>query len=583
MDEIVLITSMANLVILAAFLSIVMHKIKFPPLIGFLMAGIIIANFVHLPEDSEEVVEILSNLGLIMLMFSIGMEIDIRKLRTQGRFALIVACVQLPLMVVGGVVAGMLMGYDMLQSICLGCIISGSSTAVVLAVLKSQGKLGKEDIDTIILVVIMEDIGQVIMLSILTPMLSGSEMNPDALITLILQIAIFMVACFTLGLKIVPKVIDWFYKRSNDELISLLCIGALFILSWAATKMGLSVAIGAFLMGVIVAMSRPKDAVEHFVDPLKSLFMAMFFISVGMEVALSSLVDNILPIIIIFLVFALCKTATVYLGYWIGNGNMRVGLVSAMGLCAMGEFAFIIAKQALDYGVVDQSYYSAVIGAALISMVLLPVTTKYSDKIYDLGNEKSPQFLKNIVARCNNFRDEIYAALETLSMGTKSMFKKSMTNVYGLIFIIIAIQLIFYFIDTPLVEWMNKTFVNVDQRILWMCLVGINFLAQAYPCTKLMSSIRLMLHILAFGKENMNSDPRTKRIVKRHESINPLLMGGSLAILVIILTPEEMTTPTHIAGMAAIMIGLLIYQGWKIHTQRMGAPLPNIEDAEKEE
>ncbi len=116
-----------------------------------------------------------------------------------------------------------------------------------------------------------------------------------------------MVACFTIGLKLVPRIINWFQARATDELISLICMGGLFALSLAASKMGLSVAIGAFLMGIMVAASKAHHTVESYVDPLKSLFMAMFFISVGMEVQLGSLSDNIILIVIIFVVFALCK------------------------------------------------------------------------------------------------------------------------------------------------------------------------------------------------------------------------------------------------------------------------------------
>ncbi|MBO6084340.1 MAG: cation:proton antiporter, partial [Candidatus Methanomethylophilaceae archaeon] len=115
MDEVVLIASMATLVLLAAFLSIVMSRLKFPPLIGFLAAGIIIANYLNIDESGMNVVEVFSELGLIMLMFSIGMEIDLRKLKKQGRFAIVVALVQLPLMVIGGVLAGTFLGFDMLQ------------------------------------------------------------------------------------------------------------------------------------------------------------------------------------------------------------------------------------------------------------------------------------------------------------------------------------------------------------------------------------------------------------------------------------------------------------------------------------
>ena len=190
MEETVLVASMATLVLLAAFLSIVMSRLKFPPLIGFLTAGILIANYLPLGEETMGVVEVFSEIGLIMLMFSIGMEIDLRKLKKQGRFAIVVALVQLPLMVLGGVLAGHFLGFDTVQSIALGCIISGSSTAVVMAVLNNQGTLDKESIETLVLITIMEDIGQVIMLSMLTPMLGGSEMSGDDLAILIIQIAV---------------------------------------------------------------------------------------------------------------------------------------------------------------------------------------------------------------------------------------------------------------------------------------------------------------------------------------------------------------------------------------------------------
>ena len=146
-------------------MSIALSKLRLPSLVGFLVAGIIINNYIDLPSEAEEVVSIFSNLGLIMLMFSIGMEIDVRKLKSQGKFAVIVAAVQLPLIVIGGVVVGTMLGFNMLQSITLGCVISGSSTAVVMAILKANGKLSTEDLESLVLIVIMEDIGQVIMLS----------------------------------------------------------------------------------------------------------------------------------------------------------------------------------------------------------------------------------------------------------------------------------------------------------------------------------------------------------------------------------------------------------------------------------
>ncbi len=581
MEEIYVVSTMSVLVLLSAFCSIVLGKLKFPALIGFILAGIIIVNFLHETEEMYIVSNVLSNLGLIMLMFSIGMEIDIRKLKNQGKFAIIVAAVQLPLMVLGGVVAGLLLGFTMLQCITLGCIISGSSTAVVMAVLKSQGQLDNEHIELLVLITIMEDIGQVIMLSLLTPMLGGSSMSMNSLIILILGITVFMIACFTLGLYIVPRVIDWFYERTNDELISLLCIGAAFTLAWAAYGMGLSVAIGAFLAGVFVGTTRPKHAVEHFVGPLKSLFMAMFFISVGMEVTLNSLVNNLPLIMIIFAVFAVCKFSTVYLGYWVGNGDSKNGFISAMALCAMGEFAFIIAKEALNHQVVNEAFYSSVIGAALVSMIVLPLLTRHSEAAFDILDAKTPNFLRKTVAGLSRRRDNLYRMLDSLSTSAKNAFTKGLANIYFIILIIAFIEILFYYAYDPLCQWMveNLGYDDITWRIV---LLLLNLACLLTPCDKLVAYLRLTLYVINEGKKNIEVLPKQlshlKDGIKFHEVMSPLIIGAIVAIFLVVVVPNGIESIILLNISVALISLLLIYQIWKFKSGRKGPAPPQLDE-----
>jgi len=582
MEEVALISLMAVLVLLSAFCSIVLGKLKIPSLIGFLVAGIIIANTMTLSADAHTVIEVFSNLGLILLMFSIGMEIDVRKLKSQGRFAVVVAAIQLPLMVVGGMVAGTILGYNSLQSLALGCIISGSSTAVVMAVLKSQGKLKTEDIETLVLVVIMEDIGQVIMLSMLTPMLNGSEMSMDELTVLIIKIAIFMVACFTVGLYVVPRVIDYFYKKANDELISLLCIGAAFTLAWAASGMGLSVAIGAFLAGVFVGMSRPHHAVEHFVEPLKSVFMAMFFISVGMEVAIGSLVANIIPILVIFATFVICKIVTVYFGWWVGNGDSRTGFLAAVSLCAIGEFAFIIAKEALDCGVVDEAFYSSVIGASLISMLALPLLSKYSDRAFDGMMAKCPGFLKRFFAKVSEGRNGIYSDLGAVSSRTRGVFTRGLSTVYFCLFLVIIIEIVFIEIYGPVSEWATARFTFFDNTEWRLVILVANFFALLTPCIGLTRNIRTVTYILAVGKQKESNTAKDPDKVRYYEVMNPIIVAGGVDILIILIMPNGIDAILHFAVFAVILVAITLHQLWKIKSGRKGL-LPDIKDDEPAE
>ena len=250
MEEMALLTSLAVFTLLAAACSILFNKIRLPPLIGYIVAGIIVANVWTITTDSQEIVDILSDIGLVMLMFCIGLEINLRKIRKQGIFAIGIVIIQLPIMMVGGILAGMLLGFDMVQCICLGAIISGSSTAVVLAVLKSQKELDNDHKETLVLVLIMEDIGQVIILSMITPIMASNDPSVDinSLIVMIVSIIVFMAVSILVGLRLIPRMINWVSDNVSDEILTVFSVGLAFGMALLSIYIGLSMAIGAFLM-----------------------------------------------------------------------------------------------------------------------------------------------------------------------------------------------------------------------------------------------------------------------------------------------------------------------------------------------
>jgi len=560
MEEEVLIMIMATLIVLAAFISIILSKIKLPSLVGFLVAGILIANYMDLPKGTEEVVTTFSNLGLIMLMFAIGLEIDMGRLRTQGKFAVLIAIIQIPVMLFSGIIAGSFLGYNSVQSITLGAILSGASTAVVLAVLKSNEVLDKGKMEILILVMIIEDISQVIMISILTPMMKGEDLSTDGMITLIISIVLFMVLCFTLGLKIVPKILNWFYERTNDELISLLCIGILFVFALLAQSIGLSVAIGAFLTGVMVGMSKPKHVVEQFVDPLKTLFMAMFFISVGMEVSIDSLSQNIPTILMFYGIFAVCMFIAVNTGYWVANGDTRNGWVSAMAMCTMGEFAFIISKQALDYGVFDQSFYSSIIGAAIVSMIVLPVLVRTSEKTYNVANRICPGPLRKLGAFATKQRDLLYHGLAVISYKSKDNFSKGLTNAFFLVILIVIIEITFFCLYDPLSAWLTDNYGmgNYDWRVV---ILFANVIILLEPCRRLAKFLRFALYIMEKGRDHLESMSHSKpKAPIVYEYFSTLTVGAMMTMAITIIVPNGMDSLIHVIVLLAVLAGTIVFQ-----------------------
>ena len=575
MEEETLITIMATLIVLASFISIALSKLKLPSLVGFLVAGIIIANYVDMPEGSEDVISTFSNLGLIMLMFAIGMEIDLKKMKTQGKFAVLIAIVQIPTMLFVGMIAGSAMGFGSVQAITFGAILSGASTAVVLAVLKTNNVLDQSKMDILVLVMIIEDISQVIMISVLTPMMKGDSMSTDALIVLIINIVIFMLLCFTLGLKIVPRILDWVYERTNDELISLLCVGILFVFALLANLSGLSVAIGAFLCGVMVGMSRPKHIVEHYIEPLKSLFMAMFFISVGMEVSVDSLADNIPMIIAIYLLFASFMFIAVNIGYWVANGNPLAGWISAASMCTMGEFAFIISKQALDYNLFDQSLYSSIVGAAIVSMFLLPFLVGSAEKTYNAIGKVCPGPLKNAAGFLTTERDLMYRGLTFASRRSKERFRKALTNAMFLMLIIVVIECVFFFAYDPVSEWLTNNFGS-DVHTWKLIILFINIVVLLDPCMRLARFLRFTFYFVEKGKKQLSAWNRDEDLPPNFfENFSSLAVGAALTIVIVILVPNGIDNFTHIILLLVALVLVVLLQ---IHKYKSG--VPNAADAD---
>lgn len=557
MDEVVMLTALALFTLLAAVCSIVFNKLKLPPLIGYIVAGIVMVNVLFLYQDQatieteEEIISLLKDMGLVMLMFCIGLEINIKKIRKQGSFAILVAVIQLPLMVLGGFIAGTFLGFDMTQSIVLGAIISGSSTAVVMAVLKSQNRLDREHIEMLVLITIMEDIGQVIILSMITPLMAnhalgaagGMELND--IIVLIVKILAFMIISIVVGLKVVPRIINWISDNVSDEILTITSVGLAFGMALLATYSGLSMAIGAFLMGMMVASSRKAKEINTRIEPMRDLFMAIFFISIGAEVfPASMLLDNISTILIFYVLFFVLKSATVFLAYWIGNESCRNGFLSATGLCAMGEFAFIIAAEAFGDGVVDESFYTSVIGAALVSMIMLPIICRFADRIWDKSVEKCPRKVYAACCTVNEARSKAYERVSATSKKSQKAVYKSMTHAYINIFVIALIEIFFYFALVPASDWLCTSFGG--NLAMWKLLIlGVNFIVLTLPIYFMINNVKFLDEIIISGArrianmEGGNSNPA--RVYERFLNfldINTYLLILAIDFAIILLVPN---------------------------------------------
>ena len=578
--ELSVITSVAAFTLLAALCSTVFNKIKLPPLIGYIVAGIVITTVWTVPESGMEMVDVLSDIGLVMLMFCIGLEINLKKIRKQGLFAIGIVVIQLPIMMIGGIVGGSLLGFDMVQCICLGAILSGSSTAVVLAVLKNQNELDDDHKESLVLILIMEDIGQVTILSIITPIMATHDPSIDlnSLIVMIVSILAFMLFSIFVGLRVVPRIINWVSDNVSDEILTLLSVGLAFGMALLSVEIGLSMAIGAFLMGMMIAACRKSKEINHRVEPMRDLFMAMFFISIGMQITVSSLIENIGTVIVLYLIFLVLIVLAVFVAFWVLNDTARNGFLSAVSLATMGEFAFIIVEEAQGYGAVDPSFYTSVVGAALMSMVMLPFISRYAARIWDSATTRLPSPVMNACGRITSVRNNAYSKAQVTSRRSRKTMIRGMTRVYINILTVIAIQVLFYFAIPAVVDWLCTNFGG-SEPVWGYAMLAVNFVVLSIPVHHIVNNVRFLDSMVVSGARIASKRNREGkepiRVFQGVLMMNSYILTFIIVALVILVSPNSVPLWQQLT-----VLGLAIAYVVAMYFRRMRGGGPDLEEAE---
>lgn len=559
MDEFAFLSIMALMLILASVASILFRRLRLPAIIGYLVAGIIITNVWGVPDGiGGTVIKLLSNIGLVLLMFAIGMELNIKRLKQSGGFTIMVAAIQLPLMVLSGYIAGSLIGLGAIESLFLGAIISGSSTAVCTIVLRSNKTISKDTADTIILVTVMDDIGQVIILTMLSPLLVGDVPTASGMIGLVIGIVIFMIAAIVLGLLAVPRILDWISDRFNREILLITALGMCFGLALLSTYVGLSMAIGAFLMGLIASQCKDADVIERDVEPMKNTFMAIFFIDVGMQVHLAGASSSLTMALYIYVVFLISKAFAVSIAYFIGNKNMKTVFVSAISLLVMGEFAFIISKAALDASIITSEFYTAVIFSALTSMVLLPIFSGRSVAGYEFLKRHTPKPVVSGIDRMETARSNFYSRIVFSTRSVKRV-KSRATVVYAGIIAIIIIELLFYLYGGLLSSTVG-TYLGLEMGIANNITLLINLGVLIIPTYAIVASLKVIDRMLLEGGKrkrgyDVEDSDTEDSVYSKFIGISNVLLVFLIDFLILLIVPSPIPAVDYLR---LITVGLIL-------------------------
>jgi CPA2 family monovalent cation:H+ antiporter-2 len=432
----VLIADLGLILAAGGITTIIFKKIKQPLVLGYILAGLLVGpHFKFLPTVSDSAnITIWAEIGVIFLLFSLGLEFSFKKLVKVGGSSSITAGVEIVGMIILGFFAGKAMGWSTMDCIFLGAVLSVSSTTIIIRAFDELGVKHKKFANLVFGALIVEDLAAILIMVLLTTLAVSQQFAGTEMIVSILKLSFFLILWFLGGIFIVPTFLKWTKKLMNDEMLLIVSLALCLLMVILAVKVGFSPALGAFIMGSILAETTQAEKIEHLTKSVKDLFGAVFFVSVGMLIDPSILVAYWKPILIITVVTIVGKFITSGGGALLSGQPLKTSVQTGMSLTQIGEFSFIIATLGVTLKVTSDFVYPITVAVSAITTFTTPYLIKYSDRFYNTLNKVLPQRWIESLARYSSSTEGI----TTLS-DWKVLLRSYITNTITHSVIVIAV------------------------------------------------------------------------------------------------------------------------------------------------
>ena len=435
-----LIRDLALILMSGAFITLLFKRIKQPLVLGYIIAGFLVGPYFHLLPTvaDKQNIETFAEIGVIFLLFSLGLEFSFKKLVRVGGAASVTAFVEIIFITGTGFLLGKILGWSTMDSLFLGGMLASSSTTIILRAFDELGVKTKQYAKIVFGVLIVEDIVVILLMVMLSTMAATRQFEGTEMIYTVLKLLFFLALWFLAGIFLLPTFLRQTKKLINEETLLILSIGLCLGMVVLATEVGFSAELGAFVMGSIIAETTSAEKVEHVIQPVKNLFGAIFFVSVGMMINPQAMIDYAAPILLVTLLTLFGKLFSTTLGALLSGQPLKQSVQVGMSMAQIGEFAFIVATLGLSLGVISEFLFPVAVGASAITTFTTPYLIKYSEPLY------------NFIARF--FPEKWLNRLNRYSSGTQSIQADSDWKVvlksYVMIGITNAIILIALFVFT---------------------------------------------------------------------------------------------------------------------------------------
>jgi len=442
-----LISDLALIMIYAGIITVIFKRLKQPVVLGYIIAGIIVGpHFALLPTATDkENIQIWADIGVIFLLFSLGLEFSFKKIVNVGKSAIITASTNILFMLLIGYHVGLHLGWSTTESLFLGGMISMSSTTIIIKAFEELNVKGQRFTDLVFGVLVLEDVVGILLLVLLPTISIGKNVDSIGLLISSGKLVFFLMLWFIIGVYLVPTFLKKVIYLLNDELLLLtsmaLCLGMVLL----ANSVGFSSALGAFIMGSILAETDEAERIECTIKPVKDLFGAVFFISVGMLVDPNMFIEYIIPITIITIVVIIGKILLSTFGFLLSGNRLETSISSGFSLAQVGEFAFIIASSGMAIGVLGNYVYPTIVAVSVITTFTTPLMIKSAKPFYSIIYRHLPQNWKEYLNTHTTSKKDTNAEEELW----KQLFKKYFFKLCIASVILIAIINISFYIIHP--------------------------------------------------------------------------------------------------------------------------------------
>ena len=550
----------------AGLTTVVFQRLHQPVILGYILAGLIIGPHVPIPLiASPDVVHTLSELGVILLMFGLGLEFSLGKLFRVAPNAGVTALVQCSVMVVLGYLTGRALGWTSMESVFAGAVIAISSTTIIAKAFDEQRIHGRLR-ELVVAILVVEDLVAVVLIAVLTGVATGTGLSTSDLALTLGKLAGFIAVIVVGGLVIVPRLMRLVVSLGRPETTVISAIAVCFGASLLAHEAGYSVALGAFIGGMLVAESGEARQIEPLVQPVRDVFAAVFFVSVGMLLDPAVLVDQWLAIAVLTVVVVVGKIVSVSVGAFVVGNGTRTSVAAGMSLAQIGEFSFIIAGLGMSFGVVGDFLYPVAVAVSAITTLTTPWLIKGSSAASGWVDRKLPKPLQTFVAFYEGWIERLRGARREQQSKKRRLVRTLLLDVCAVAVVVIAVALSF----DRITAWVHDHISLAPSAIRIIVVVVAALLALPF-CVGILRTTRRLALTLAEEIVPERESTLDLGVVPRRVLAAALQLAGVLiaGLPLVAITQPFLPGVTGVVVLA-VALALLLVVFWRMATDLHG-------------